>query len=92
MYSKDYHVVVRRQTPHVARRRGKLRRGVDMQMLPAGTRQILIRTLSEIQSRLEYLAHSVIETDDPESAAELRSSAGNIERVIERLKAKVDAG
>jgi len=60
-------------------------------MLPAGTRQILIRTLSEIQSRLEYLADSVIETDDPESAAELRSSAGNIERAIERLKVKVDA-
>jgi len=60
-------------------------------MLPTGTREILIRTLTEIQSRLEYLAHSVIEPDDPEAAAELRSSAGSIERAIERLKAKVDA-
>jgi hypothetical protein len=60
-------------------------------MLPAGTREILIRTLTEIQSRLDYLSRSVIEDDDPESAAELRSSAGTIERVVERLKAKVDA-
>jgi hypothetical protein len=61
-------------------------------MLPAGTREILIRTLTEIQSRLEYLACSVIEEDDPESTAELRASAKNIERVIDRLRSKIDAG
>jgi hypothetical protein len=60
-------------------------------MLPTGTREILIRTLTEMQSRLEYLACSVIEDDDPESATELRSSAGSIERAIERLKSRVDA-
>jgi len=61
-------------------------------MLPTGTREILIWTLTEMQSRLEYLACSVIEGDDPESAAELRSSAGSIERVIERLRSMNDAG
>jgi hypothetical protein len=61
-------------------------------MLPAGTREILIRTLTEIQNRLEYLARSVIQDDDPESTAELRSSAGSIERVIDRLKSRVDVG
>jgi hypothetical protein len=61
-------------------------------MLPAGTREILVRTLTEIQSRLEYLACSVIENDDPESTADLRASARNIERVIDRLKSKIDAG
>jgi hypothetical protein len=61
-------------------------------MLPTGTREILIRTLTEIQSRLEYLACSVIQDDDPESAAGLRSSAGSIEHVIDRLKSKIDAG
>jgi hypothetical protein len=61
-------------------------------MLPAGTREILVRTLTEIQSRLEYLACSVIENDDPESSADLRASARNIERVIDRLKSKIDAG
>jgi hypothetical protein len=85
MYSKDYHVVVRRHQLFASWD------GVWIyNMLPAGTSQILIRTLTEIQNRLEYLAHSVIEDDDPESAAELRSSAGTIERVIERLNAKVD--
>lgn len=61
-------------------------------MLPSGTREILIRTLTEMQSRLEYLACSVIERDDPKSAVELRSSAGSIERVIERLRSMNDAG
>jgi hypothetical protein len=60
-------------------------------MLPAGTREILIQTLIEIQDRLEYLARSVIEDDDPESTAELQSSADSVERVIERLRATVDA-
>lgn len=60
-------------------------------MLPTGTRQILIRTLTEMQSRLEYLARSVIQDDDPESATELRSSAGSIERVVVRLRSMNDA-
>jgi hypothetical protein len=60
-------------------------------MLPTGSREILLQTLVEIQDRLEYLASSMIEDDDPESTAELESSAERIERVIERLKATVDA-
>ena len=61
-------------------------------MLPTGTREILIPTLTEIQSRLEYLARSVIENDDPESTVELRSAAESIERVVERLRSRNDAG
>jgi hypothetical protein len=61
-------------------------------MLPEGTRQVLVRTLNEIQTRLEYLASSVIQDDDPESTAELRSAAESIGRVVERLRARNDAG
>jgi hypothetical protein len=91
MYSKDYHDVIGRQ-PVCPENRARLDVSWICKMLPAGTRDILIRTLSEIQNRLEYLARSVIQDDDPESIAELRASARNIERVIDRLKSKVDAG
>ena len=55
-------------------------------MLPDGTRQVLIRTLAEIQGRLEYLCTAVIEDDDGLAAAELRSAAETIGAVVERLR------
>ena len=57
-------------------------------MLPDGTRQVLIRTLAEIQGRLEYLSSAVIEDDDGPAAAELRSAAETIGEVVERLRSK----
>jgi hypothetical protein len=91
MYSKDYQDVLGRQ-PVCAENRARQDVSWICKMPPVGTREILIRTLTEIQNRLEYLACSVIEDDDPEPTAELRSSARNIERVIDRLKPRVDAG
>ena len=61
-------------------------------MLPDGTSQVLMRTLAEIQGRLEYLSSAVIEDDDAVAAVELRSAAETIGAVVERLRSKNDGG
>jgi hypothetical protein len=61
-------------------------------MLPDETRHVLIHTLAEMQSRIEYLASSVIADRDFESTADLRSAGEFIERVVERMRLGDDVG
>jgi hypothetical protein len=87
MYSKDYSDVSGRQ-PVCPENRARLDVSWICKMLPAGTLDILIRTLTEIQSRLEYLASSAleIEVDWPVITADVGSLKLSIQGQIVRSK------
>jgi hypothetical protein len=54
-------------------------------MLSNNKREPLLRTLNEIHDRLGYFVTTILEHDDPDSAAFLRSAMGSIKHVVDRV-------